>query len=127
MIRMLTGLVFSFVFLGCTSSKYYSKNNIELLEFEKQGDVLGIYYKVPLETMYYSSGVDYLYNDFDKLEIKFVRAKIGSRPKQMVKSSLTKDKSNNQKEYDLGTYYVEVPNHFKGKSNDYFKDKIIIK
>lgn len=123
---MLTGLVFSFTFLGCTSSKYYSKNNVELLEFEKQGNVLGIYYKVPLETMYYSSGIDYLYNDLDKLEIKFVRAEIRSNSKQMIKSSLTKDKKNNQKEYDLGTYYVEVPYNFKNESND-FKDKIIIK
>ena len=126
MIRMLTGLVFSFAFLGCTSSKYYSKNDVELLEFEKQGNVLGIYYKVPLETMYYSSGIDYLYNDSDKLEIKFVRSKIRSHSKQMVKSSLIKDKKNNR-EYDLGTYYVEVPNRFKDERNDYFEDKIIIK
>lgn len=126
MIRMLTSLVFSFTFFSCTSSKYYSENNVELLEFEKQGNVLVIYYKVPLETTYYSSGIDYLYNDFDKLEIKFVKAKIKSHPEQMIKSSLTKDKKNSQKEYDLGTYYVEVPYHFKNESDD-FKDKIIIK
>ncbi len=124
---MLAALVFSFTFLSCTSSKYYSKDNVELLEFERQGNVLGIYYKVPLETMYYSSGIDYLYDDFDKLEIKFVRAEIGSYPKQMVKSSLTRDKKNNRKKYDLGTYYIEIPNRFKDRSSDYFKDKIIIK
>lgn len=76
--------------------------------------------------MYYSSGIDYLYNDSDKLEIKFVKAKIESNPKQMIKSTLTKDIKNNQKKYDIGTYYVEVPNLFKDESDD-FKDKIIIK
>jgi len=124
--KMLISLVFSVLFFGCTSQHYYPKDKVELLEVEKQGSLLFIYYKVPMETMYYSSGVDYSYNK-GELEIKIVRAKINSHPKQMVESFLIKEDNGEQKKYDLGVYYVKIPNNFNVERQIDLKSKIVVK
>lgn len=105
-------LVASIILMGCSTMKYYPTVKITLQEITKNNSVLSVYYSVPLETMYYSSGIDFVYNkDCNQVVIKVVRQRINTNPKVMLQSVLSRDvvDSTKLKEFGINSYMVEIP------------------
>lgn len=105
-------LVASIILMGCSTMKYYPTEKITLQEITKNNSVLSVYYSVPLETMYYSSGIDFVYNkDCNQVVIKVVRQRINTNPKVMLQSVLFRDvvDSTKLKEFGINSYMVEIP------------------
>lgn len=105
-------LVASIILMGCSTMRYYPTEKITLQEISKNDSVLSVYYRVPLETMYYSSGIDFVYNkDCSQVVIKVVRQRINTSPKVMLQSVLSRDvvDSTKLKELGINSYMVEIP------------------
>lgn len=107
-------LVFSIIIIiACNNQNdYYNKNNIRLLDIHTENDTIKIYYRVPLETLYYPSGIDYSYNlKNNHIDIGFVRQKIKTKVMVMIESKLVNQhKENNSiKKYHITNYLVKIP------------------
>ena len=111
--KITTLLLFSILIVSCTSdNKYYEKSNVDILNVSISNRTIDIYYSVPLETMYYSSGVDYVFNDKSgKIDLSFVKQKIGTEGNSQIESFLLKnlDDSLKIKEFGINTYIVKIP------------------
>lgn len=108
--------LFSLLNSGCISTvpDYYKKDDVMIINVTSDDNYITIFYEVPIETVYYSSGVNYFYNkSSSKLEIKFIKQDINGKIKDvMVKSVFLKDTKNNVllKNYGDYTYVVKIPN-----------------
>lgn len=71
-------LILCLILLGCTSEgkeMVYSISELTNIKYTLSEDKIDLEYQAPLETLYYSPGVDYKVSDDGKLEIKVVRCK----------------------------------------------------
>lgn len=77
--------------MGCISTEYYPKESIILREIVLNDTSIRIFYSYPMETMYYSKGVDYVYDSAcNQIIIKFVRQSVkGFTKKVMIDNELT--------------------------------------
>ena len=113
-IIILITIIFSFLSFGC-SNKYYKKEQVKLLKLENTKDSIILYYTVPLETIYYSSGIDLYENKItNQNKIRFVRQKINSKIKVNFKSELITNKNIlSSLSFKFYVYKIIVPIKFK--------------
>jgi len=85
----------------------YKIENIKIINTRVKDDTLLLCYSIPLETMYYSPGINYSYNKKTKfIEIYVVRQKINSQKRVMVSSKLIEnDSAMCKKNY----YLIKIP------------------
>jgi len=71
-------IILCMVLSGCTSEgkeMIYSVSELANIKYTLSEDRIDLEYQAPLETLYYSPGVDYKVSDGGKLEIKVIRCK----------------------------------------------------
>ena len=106
-------LTTSLILLSCNpTNNYYPKEEIKLLEYCVSDNLISILYRAPLESMYYSSGIDYSYNEkCNQIELKFVRERIKSNSIPMLKSILLKNTNDSTRINKYGEYIwiVKIP------------------
>lgn len=117
--------VISVLIFSCSNKKYYNKYDVRILNIEARDNALIIYYKVPLETFYYSSGVDYYFKKSDSLELKFIKEELNTESIKKVSSNLVSTKIE-QKLYGVDAYIIKIPNKFTGKNINENKKRIIV-
>lgn len=118
-------IIVSWLFMGCTAKNnaYYPKESVKLQNVITDPEWITIYYTIPLETVYYSPGIDYEYGEDDKqFEISVVRQKLKASTTVMAESKLLKNTKDSVlvKDYGINTYVVKIPNdvHLENKDND---------
>ncbi len=78
--------LFSLIFIGlldittgCMSKKYYPLSSVTVEKTEMDGGYPILIYRIPLETLYYSSGCDASYaSDSSEVRLKFIRQSINT-------------------------------------------------
>jgi len=121
-------VLISILFFSCEEKEYYSPTQINILKSIVEDDSLTIYYKAPLETMYFSSGVDYSYsNDFKTVELKFIREKIGNDTERVLaKSFLVKNEFRFKQKYkEIDVYAFRLKNDLNVTEADIEKSILV--
>lgn len=120
-------LILLFCF-SCNEKSFYDKDIVEIYKFEYKEPFIYIYYGVPLETLYFNSGVDCFYNtDTTEIIIKFVRQKINNKPIAMYSSDLLRNlqDTNLINKFGKNGYLVKLP-FYKQLKNDNELEKLLI-
>lgn len=130
MLKIKKILVFSFLFVCCNSTNSYYKNSqVNLLFIDNsESKFILVYYSIPLESIYYSSGIDFFYNyNCNQIEIKVVRQKINTKVDVMLKSSLLKNTEDSLKmnQFGLFSYVVKIPKNKKWQLDNSCYGKLI--
>jgi len=108
----------------------YPSKKVNIFEIKQDDSNIYIYYTIPLETLYYSSGVDYKYiNSFSEIEARFIRQNIKSKKKPKSESILLKNTNDSLRiaKYGINTYLVKIPNKLKINKELNIEEIIVIK
>jgi hypothetical protein len=114
-------VVILFIAVSCEKKQeFYKKSDVQLLYSQVGTDSITVIYSTPLETLYYSPGVSYKYDENGRLIINILRSGISDKSKRgITKSVLVKHISDSSfNEYPPSSYRVKLPNQLTPKCLD---------